>query len=358
MSQERLHKFLARAGIASRRASERLIRDGHIKVNGKIVREMGVQIDPVNDRVEFDGHQITADDRNVYLLLNKPAGTISAAADPEGRQTVTELVPEDFGRLYPVGRLDWDSEGALLLTNDGELTNLLTHPRHEVTKTYFVKVRGQVGETDVRIERLRDGVTLDDGYKTQPAEVVRDSDTGNHTWFVVGIREGKNRQIRRMFESQGMTVLKLRRIAYGPVVLGDLPPAMHRKLTESEIEELYEAAGGKRPVLSATRGRMAAKHRDGKAQARKTAKRLAGPRRIRRDEDGPGAEPQREQRTDGRRPEARKGARGGGAGSNRGKRGAASLPGRGSRKPGPSVGASGPAKANDRRAKRSTRKKK
>lgn len=277
MSQEeRLQKFLARAGVASRRASERLIEQGLVKVNGRVVTEMGTKIDPAVDRVEFEGRHITADARYVYLLVNKPTNMISSASDPEGRPVVTQLVHEDYGRLYPVGRLDWDSEGALLLTNDGALTQLLTHPRHEVVKSYLVKVRGLIPNNDVRIQRLREGVRLDDGHRTLPAEIVRDADTGTHTWFVVSIREGKNRQIRRMFEAVGYTVLRLRRIAYGPVLLADLPPEGHRRLNEGEIEELYEAAGEKRPTLSASRGRIASTKRKGKVAQSKAGKRLSG----------------------------------------------------------------------------------
>ena len=222
MSEERLQKFLSRAGVASRRSSEDLITNGRVKVNGRIIRELGTRVNPVTDRVEVDGVIVDADSRSVYLLLNKPPRYICSLEDPEGRAVVTDLVPRVFGRVYPVGRLDWDSEGALLMTNDGELTQLLTHPRHEVEKNYLVKVTGLVDNMDTRIDRLREGVILDDGYRTLPAQVYRDSDTGLHTWFVVAIREGKNRQIRRMFETVGLDVRRLRRISYGPLVLGDL----------------------------------------------------------------------------------------------------------------------------------------
>lgn len=275
-NEERLQKFLARAGVASRRASERLIEQGLVKVNGRVVTEMGTKIDPAIDRVEFEGRHITADARHVYLLVNKPTNVISSASDPEGRPVITQYVHEDYGRLYPVGRLDWDSEGAILLTNDGTLTQLLTHPRHEVVKSYLVKVRGLIPNNDDRIERLREGVRLDDGFRTLPAEIVRDADTGTHTWFVVSIREGRNRQIRRMFEAVGYTVLRLRRIAYGPVLLADLPPGGHRRLNEEEIEELYQAAGQRRPTLSASRGRIATKKRKGKVAAGKAGDRLSG----------------------------------------------------------------------------------
>lgn len=270
--KERLQKYLARAGVASRRAAETLIEEGRIQVNGQIVRELGTQIDPRVDEVQFDGERISADVRNVYLLVNKPTAMISAASDPEGRPVVTDLAPAEYGRLFPVGRLDWDSEGAILLTNDGELANLLTHPRHEVGKTYMAKVKGLVSDSDPRIDKVRAGVRLDDGTRTLPAQVIRDADTGKHTWFVVSIREGKNRQIRRMFEAVGLDVIRLRRIAYGPVALGDVPPAGFRRLSEEEIEELYEAAGAKRPRLSASRGRLPRTQRDAVARRAKAAK--------------------------------------------------------------------------------------
>ncbi|MCB9519579.1 MAG: pseudouridine synthase [Myxococcales bacterium] len=270
---ERLQKFLARAGVASRRACETLIVGGRVSVNGQRVTELGTKVDPTVDVIELDGLRVNADARSVYLLLNKPTGTISAASDPEGRPVVTDLVSADYGRVFPVGRLDWDSEGALILTNDGELANLLTHPRHEVQKTYMAKVKGLVGDNDRRIDKLRDGVQLED-HMTLPAEVVRDSDTGKHTWFVVGLREGKNRQVRRMFEAVGLEVIRLRRVAYGPVVLGDLSPGDVRRLSEEEIEELYEAAGATRPALSSSRGRLPVDKRAGKQRVARSA---AGP---------------------------------------------------------------------------------
>jgi 23S rRNA pseudouridine2605 synthase len=204
-------------------------------------------------------------------MVNKPIGYISAASDPEGRPVVTSLVPPEYGRVYPVGRLDWDTEGAVILTNDGELTQLLTHPRHEVAKIYQAKLRGIVDNMDPRIERLRQGVMLDDGYVTLPADVIRDSDTGNHTWFVVGIREGKNRQIRRMFEAVHLDLIKLRRVAYATVQLGAVPLGDHRRLLDSEVEALYRAAGSERDLLKASRGRVPTRQRDSRVNAIKEA---------------------------------------------------------------------------------------
>ena len=256
MAEERLQKFLSAAGIASRRKCEEMIVAGRVKVNGKIVTELGTKVRPGVDHVMVDGMAVAHDPRHVYLLLYKPTRVISSAADPEGREVVTDLVPQNYGRVYPVGRLDWDSEGAILMTNDGTLTDLLTHPRHEVTKVYMVKVDGLVLESDRRLDTLRDGVRLDDGYVTQPCEITRDADTGKHTWFVVGIREGRNRQVRRMFEAVGLDVRKLKRISYGPVNLGDLLPGEFRRLSEEEVDDLYEAAGAVRGENEATRGRL------------------------------------------------------------------------------------------------------
>lgn len=256
MAEERLQKFLAGAGIASRRKCEEMIVEGRVKVNSQVVTKLGTRVRPGVDHVQVDGMAVAYDPRHVYLLLYKPTRVISAASDPEGREVVTDLIPSTYGRVYPVGRLDWDSEGAILMTNDGRLTELLTHPRYEVTKVYMVKVDGIVAGDDRRIEMLRQGVRLDDGYVTQPAEVSRDADTGRHTWFVVGIKEGRNRQVRRMFEAIGLDVRKLKRIAYGPVPLGNMLPGDFRRLNDEEVDELYEAAGEERDILGASRGRL------------------------------------------------------------------------------------------------------
>lgn len=261
---------MSAAGVASRRKSEALITEGRVKVNGKVVTELGTRVTPGQDQVQVDGMMVAYDPRSVYLLLYKPTRVISSVADPEGREVVTDLIPESYGRVYPVGRLDWDSEGAILMTNDGELTDYLTHPRYEVAKVYMVKVDGLIADDDRRIELLREGVRLDDGFVTQPAEVARDSDTGRHTWFVVAISEGRNRQIRRMFEAVGIDVRKLKRIAYGPVLLGDMLPGDFRRLEEDEIDELYEAAGKKRGKLQASRGRVHTSRRKRLARDKKS----------------------------------------------------------------------------------------
>lgn len=288
MSEQRLQKFMSAAGVASRRQSERLITEGRVKVNGEVVTKLGTRVTPGRDQVQVDGMMVSYDPRSVYLLLYKPTRVISSVTDPEGREVVTDLIPESYGRVYPVGRLDWNSEGAVLMTNDGQLTQYLTHPKYEVTKVYMVKTDGLVSNDDRRIDILREGVRLDDGYVTQPAEVVRDSDTGRHTWFVVGIAEGRNRQVRRMFEAVGIDVRKLKRIAYGPVLLGDMLPGDFRRLGEHEIDDLYEAAGQTRGKLQASRGRLHTSLRN--RAARNIEEYQSGPTRRQATPEGLGLE--------------------------------------------------------------------
>ncbi|MBE3591094.1 MAG: rRNA pseudouridine synthase [Firmicutes bacterium] len=242
MPEERLQKFLARAGVASRRRAERMIAAGRVRVNGAVVREMGVKVDPQRDRVEVDGRVIPAAPPPLRVaMLHKPRGVISSARDPQRRRTVTQLVPSEE-RLYPVGRLDYDSEGLILLTNDGDLAFALTHPRHQVPKTYHVWVAGAVGEEALR--RLASGLELD-GRRTAPAVVRRrpDLDRPGETALEIELREGRKRQIRRMCEAVGHRVRRLVRVAVGPLRLGDLPPGRFRWLSEAEIAVLRAAAG-------------------------------------------------------------------------------------------------------------------
>src|SRR5512135_1519466 len=206
--QERLQKILARAGIASRREAENMIASGRVAVNGVVVTEMGFKADPDADRITFDGKAVRAESAKVYILLNKPAGYVTTMKDPEGRPIVTSLLKGVKERVFPVGRLDYNTEGLLLLTNDGEWANTLAHPRHEVDKEYLVRVRGGVAPEQVR--RLADGVELEDG-RTAPArvQVVRESE--NNTWLSVTIHEGRYRQVRRMCDEVGLTVVRLKR---------------------------------------------------------------------------------------------------------------------------------------------------
>ena len=246
---ERLQKLLSIAGVASRRASEELITQGRVEVNGEVVRTLGTKADPQKDLVKVDGRRLRFDIRPRYILLNKPKGVVTTRHDPEKRRTVMDLLTSVREYVYPVGRLDYDSEGLLLLTSDGDLAARLTHPRHAVDRVYEAIVVGAPAEED--LERLRRGVFLD-GARTAPAEVRRAStvDKGSRrasreslTKLVITLREGRNRQVRRMCASIGHPVRKLTRIRMGPIKLGDLPPGHWRDLTPREVEKLKGAAG-------------------------------------------------------------------------------------------------------------------
>ena len=233
---ERLQKVLARAGIGSRRACEELIADGRVTVNGEVAvlgRRVGEDA-----RIALDGVPVPTDADLVYYLLNKPARVVSTAADPEGRPTVVELVPE-APRVFPVGRLDWETEGLLVLTNDGELTNLLTHPRFGVEKEYLAEVDGVPSRAALR--RLREGVELEDGM-TAPAEARLTQERGDSAAIEVVIHEGRNRQVRRMCETVGHPVRRLVRTRIGPLADRQLAPGSWRLLTPSEVRALYSAA--------------------------------------------------------------------------------------------------------------------
>jgi 23S rRNA pseudouridine2605 synthase len=243
----RLQRFLAQAGVASRRKAETLITDGRVKVNGRVVTELGTQVDPRHDEVVVGGRRVAAE-AHVYLLLNKPRGYVTTRSDPEGRPTVMELCRGVEERVYPVGRLDFNTEGVLILTNDGDLANGLMHPRGEVQKTYRVKLRGLAGPEVV--EGFRRGVVLDDGSRTAPAEVtlLGPSEGGHNSWLEVTIHEGKNRQIHRMSEALGLTVAKLVRVRYAGLEAGTLRPGRWRRLSEGEVDGLRRAAGLQRKV--------------------------------------------------------------------------------------------------------------
>jgi 23S rRNA pseudouridine2605 synthase len=237
---ERLQKALARAGVGSRRAVEELIAAGRVRVNGAPA-VLGRRVDVHKDKVEVDGSPVPLDPELVYYMLNKPEGVVSTAADPQGRVTVVDLVDPGV-RVWPVGRLDVASEGALVLTNDGELTMRLTHPRYEVPKSYLVEVAGAMGGRALR--ELARGVALDDGT-TRPArvEVV---DTGARGSVVeITISEGRNRQVRRMMESVGHPVRRLVRTSIGPLKLGRLKPGTARRLSPAEVRALYAATGSR-----------------------------------------------------------------------------------------------------------------
>jgi len=234
--QERLQKILARAGIASRRKAEELIRAGKVRVDGRIVTEMGLQVDPDNQEIECDGVSVSSQEKKVYILLHKPAGVLSTVHDPQGRPIVISLLQNVKERVYPVGRLDLDTEGALLLTNDGELAQKILHPSNEVNKTYVAKVKGKPSAK--KLGTLSRGIDLE-GRKTWPAdiEVVR-TDPQTTTVRVV-IHEGRKRQVRKMFEAIGHPVLHLKRIAYGQLDLGDLRPGKYRFLAPADIQMIF-----------------------------------------------------------------------------------------------------------------------
>ena len=235
---ERLQKILAAAGVASRRKAEELISAGRVTVNGKTVTELGTKADPSHDRICVDGTPVQAAEKRVYLLLHKPKGYVTTTSDPQGRPTVMELLGEQAERLYPVGRLDYASEGLLLLTNDGELAQQLTRAASHIPKTYHVKISGR--PSGQSLERLRNGVTiaLEDGrrVKTAAAKVRLLADAPN-PWYEMVLIEGRNRQIRRMFHHVGHHVEKIKRVAMGPLRL-DVAPGKFRELTEQEVAGL------------------------------------------------------------------------------------------------------------------------
>ncbi|CAM3569957.1 pseudouridine synthase [Marinicrinis lubricantis] len=237
---ERLQKILAQAGIASRRKCEEIIAAGRVTVNDEIVTELGTKVDPTTDEITVDGKPIRKEE-NVYLLFHKPKGVISSVKDPEGRKVVTDFLKDVKQRVFPVGRLDYDTEGLLLLTNDGEFANLLTHPKHEIPKTYFATVKG-VPHGDL-LEKLRNGVKLDDGI-TAPAEVeYHDVDPEKNISVIsVTIHEGRNRQVRRMFEAIHTPVEKLRRVQFGFLTLHGVSRGKFRHLSKEEVKELKDLA--------------------------------------------------------------------------------------------------------------------
>jgi 23S rRNA pseudouridine2605 synthase len=240
---ERLQKIIAAAGIASRRKAEKLITSGLVSVNGQIITELGTKADPEHDHIRVNGKLLHGAERHVYLLMNKPKGYVTTARDPEGRPTVVDLLRGVRARLYPVGRLDYASEGLLLLTNDGELAYRLMKAASHVPKTYVVKVAGTPSAEG--LERLRRGLMIPtergQRVKTAPAKVRRVRESEN-PWYELTLMEGKNRQIRRMFEEIGHHVEKIKRVRYGPLSL-DVPPGEFRHLNIAEIQKLKSAAG-------------------------------------------------------------------------------------------------------------------
>lgn len=231
----RLQKYLALCGVASRRNSEKLISDGCVTVNQRTVTEMGFQVDEYNDVVEVNGKVVKIQAEKHYIAYNKPLGEVSTVSDPEGRATVLDKFRDYPVRLYPVGRLDYDSEGLLLLTNDGDMMNHVLHPSHEVSKTYLTKASNRVTEDEIRL--LRSGVIID-GRMTSPAQVRLIRYETFDTVLLISIHEGRNRQVRKMLNAVGHQVVSLKRVGFGPVSLGDLPSGKWRHLSQEEIEKL------------------------------------------------------------------------------------------------------------------------
>jgi 23S rRNA pseudouridine2605 synthase len=253
----RLQRFLAQAGVASRRHAEELILDGKVTVNGRVVTELGTKVDARADRVEVEGRPVAQEPLR-YILVHKPRGTVTTASDPEGRPTVMELVGDRGARLFPVGRLDFNTEGVLLLTNDGDLAHALMHPSGEIDKTYHVKVRGDV--TSEQLSQLRRGVVLpprpdadpdapEVEERSGPAEVANlgSSGEGKNTWLEITIHEGRNRQIHRMCEAVGLQVAKLKRVVYAGLTVEGLRPGRWRHLTDEELAAVRALAKVKAP---------------------------------------------------------------------------------------------------------------
>lgn len=235
MAKERLQKILAAAGIASRRASEKLIADGRVRVNGRVVTELGVKADSRKDKIEVDGRRISRE-KPAYYILNKPRAVVSTLSDPEGRETIKDNLVGIPERVFPVGRLDYHTSGALLLTNDGEMSEALLRPTKNVPKVYVVKLKGHLDVPE--LDRIRNGLRLEDGYVTKPAECFVLRQEKGHTWIQLTLTEGKNRQIRRMGDALGRRVMRLSRTSFAGVGIDGLRPGEYRPLRAREIEKL------------------------------------------------------------------------------------------------------------------------
>lgn len=300
---ERLQKILAQAGVASRRHAEELITEGRVQVNGQVVTTLGSKADAARDHIRVDGKLLHGAERLRYFVLNKPRGYVTTVSDPEGRPTVMEFFSKMNERLYPVGRLDYLSEGLLLVTNDGELANKLTRAATGVEKTYLVKVSGQ--PTDEQLQTLTEGVSIEKGrpgegrVRTAPAR-VREIRSGDNPWFEVVLIEGRNRELRKMFEEIGHFVEKIRRVGYGPLVL-DLEPGQHRELDPEELHLLRQAAEGKWKPKRVKTTSMLPKEA-GRTVDLEAARRGKKPYRAPRREDSRGGRP--EFRPSGERPAA------------------------------------------------------
>jgi 23S rRNA pseudouridine2605 synthase len=233
----RLNKLLADRGLTSRRGADRLIEDGQITVNGKKVYELGSKVDPVNDRITVSGKPLQGRFENLYIMFHKPKGVLTTMEDPLERSTIKDFLEEVPTRVFPVGRLDWDSEGLLILTNDGEYANRITHPKAEVTKTYLVKVDGK--PADDKLQKLKNGVTIEGGKVAAKSIERIKRGKSQYEWLKIVITEGKNRQIRQMFEKIGFDVLKLQRVAIGRLRLGNLERGEMVYLNDAAAERVF-----------------------------------------------------------------------------------------------------------------------
>lgn len=257
---ERLQKFLARSGVASRRKAEELIREGKVTVNGEVVRELGVKVEPGQDRITVAGRVVNPEKDRIYLMVNKPEGYITGNRDPQGRRTVLALLPDGFPRVFPVGRLDYNTTGLLLLTNDGELAYTLTHPKFQIKKVYRALVRGVPDEA--ALTQLRSGIVLEDG-PTLPAEADIIKVKAGNAILSLGLREGRKREVRRMCAAIGHPVLELARIAMGPLRLGDLGLGKYRSLTPAELEAVKSMAARARHQTEGGKGERNAPDKKG-----------------------------------------------------------------------------------------------
>lgn len=233
----RLNKYISQSGVSSRRAADQLISEGHVKVNGRIVKDLGVKVDPIKDSVKVHGKLVKPAQQLIYLMFHKPKSTLTTMEDPLERKTVADYLEQFPVRLFPVGRLDWNTEGLLLFTNDGDFANKITHPQSEIPKTYIVKVEGT--PKPEKIQKLLKGVSIIGGkVRFRSIEKMRKKDT-KHSWYKVVLTQGLNRQIRNMFEKIGHDVLKLQRIAIGSLELGNLKRGDFQILTETQYKKIF-----------------------------------------------------------------------------------------------------------------------
>jgi pseudouridine synthase len=286
MELERLQKIIAHAGFASRREAEAMIREGRVTVNGRVVNELGSKADPVKDHVKVDGKLITRPETHRYILLYKPKEVMTTVEDPQGRKTVIDLVKGVRERIYPVGRLDFHSEGLILLTNDGDLAFKVSHPKHGSVKTYHVKVRGV--PTERIVEKLERGITIDN-KRTLPCEISRMKTTGRsigkgedegNSWFEVRLREGRTQQIRKMFQAVGHPVSKLRRVAIGPIADPKLAAGDWRELSPKEVKMLETMQEPAKPKPRRTPARPAAKKKAAASRPATTTKKKPATKRA------------------------------------------------------------------------------